>query len=165
MLEEEERRGEHLVDDGREALPALKWVELADHGQTRAAIIEYVRLADHVTFDALMLDFHAYGETSGEFGLALRADTRIVVWTRMSREMADVISELIAAKRLYLNQVDSERYRDSAQRPKLAVIDSVPENKVDAPCWLPVTLRLVPPPGGSRRLARVVRIRLGRSSA
>ncbi len=163
VMEEEVRRGEQQINDGKDALPTHKWIDLAEHGQMRAAIIEYVRLHDHVTFAALMADYATHAETSGEFGLALRADPRVVICTRMSRELADVIADLVAGKRLYLNPVAADRYSEAATRPRLPIVEDVPDEKVETPSWLPVTLRLAPPPGGSRRLSRVVRIRMGKS--
>jgi hypothetical protein len=160
-MDEEERRGEHNVADGSGGPPKLKWIELAEYGQIAPAIVEHVRFHDHVSFDRLVTDFAPYMETTGEFGLVLRADTKAVVWTRMSRELADAVADFVAAKRLYLNPVDLEAY-SGARRPNLHVIKELPDEKLDKPVWLPMTLRLIPPEMGSSKFSRLARIKLGR---
>lgn len=162
VMDEEERRGETQVADGSGGRPLLKWVELAEHGQLAAAIIEYVRFHDQVRWDTLLQDFSQYTTTSGEFGLVLRQETKVVVWTRMSMEIADWLSDFIAKRLVYLNPSSEEVYSD-AKRPSLPVLVNLPEGKkVGKPHWWPLTLRLVPPPSGSGTLGRVARIRLGR---
>ena len=161
IMEEEERRGETSTSDGSRETPKLKWVELAEHGQFAAAIIEYVRFHDNTSWDVLLKDFAEYTTTAGEFGLVLRHDTKIVVWTRMSMEFADWISDFIAKKLIFLTPSDQEKYQGT-KHPVLPEITAVPETKLGKPHWMPLTLRLVPPRGGSGPLARVARIRLGR---
>jgi hypothetical protein len=164
VMEEEKRTGEDRhVDDGANAAIAARWVELADLGQHRAAIIEHVRLHDHVTLDRLQSDFAPYLQTAGNYGLVLRSDTKVVVWNRMSREFVDLLEDVIAGKRLYLNPVALDGYPTESGRPRLPAVESLPESKVDKPVWLPVELRLIPPPEGSARFSRVVRIRMGRA--
>jgi hypothetical protein len=160
-MDEEERKGQQNVADGSGGPPKLKWIELAEYGQIAPAIIEHVRFHDHVTFERLGNDFSSLIETAGEFGLVLRADTKIVVWTRMSRELADMIADFVAGKRLYLNPTALDSYAGQ-RRPNLPVLEAMPDDKLDKPAWLPMTLRLVPPPGGSAKFARLARIKLGR---
>jgi len=161
VMDEEERRGEQNVADGSGGPPKLKWIELAEYGQIAPAIVEHVRFHDHVTFDRLANDFAPYMDTTGEFGLVLRADTKAVVWTRMSRQLADAVADFVAGKRLYLNPVSLEAYA-GAKRPNLMPITGLSDDKLDKPAWIPMTLRLVPPPTGSTRFSRLARIRLGR---
>lgn len=161
VMEAEIRRGEQNVADGSGGPPSLKWKELAEHGQIRAAIVEHVRCYDHVSMAKLLSDFEPYTDTSGDFGLVLRADTKVVVWTRMSKDFADMVSEYIAGRRLYLHAVSRDSY-DGTRHPQLPVLEKIEEDKVSKPMWLPTTLRLLPPQGGSGRLARVARIKLGK---
>ena len=165
VMDEEKRRGEDkAVDDGANATITARWAELADLGQHRSALIEHVRLHDHVDLAKLQADFAPYMETTGVYGLVLRSDKRVVVWNRMSPEFVDLLADVIAGKRLYLNPVPIDKYVDSPQRPKLPSISELPEEKVDSPVWMPVELRLIPPPMGSKRFSRVVRIKMGKAS-
>src|SRR5690606_38142707 len=149
VMEAERRTGEDLhVADGAGAAIAARWVELADLGQHRAALIEHVRLHDHVTLDRLQADFAPYLETAGNYGLVLRSDTKVVVWNRMSREFVDLLEDVVAGKRLYLNPVALDAYSSEGSRPRLPAVERLPEEKVDRPVWLPVELRLIPPPEG-----------------
>ncbi len=161
IMEEEERRGETVTGDGSKGRPQLKWIQLAEHGQFAAAVVEYVRFYDNTRWDKLLQDFTQYTTTSGEFGLVLRHDTKAVVWTRMSMEFADWISDFIAKKLIFLNPTTVENYKD-AKHPTLAVITELTDKKLDKPHWMPFTLRLVPPPMGSSQFGRVARIKLGR---
>jgi hypothetical protein len=161
VMEGEIRRGEQNVADGSGAAPGLKWKELAQHGQIKAAVVEHVRCYDHVSLARLLSDFEQFTETAGEFGLVLRADTKVVVWTRMSKDFADIISEYIAGRRLFLHPATADAY-EGANRPKLPLLEKLEEAKVAKPSWLPTTLRLLPPQGGSGRLARVARIKMGK---
>ncbi len=162
MMDEEERRGETDVADGSGAAPRLKWLELAEYGQIGPAVIEYVRFHDHVAFDRLAADFAPYFDTAGDYGLVLAADTKAVVWTRMSRELADHLSTFVAGKRLYLNPAKPEAYE--LRTLDLATLQNLPAEKLDRPAWMPMTLRLVPPLGGSTRFGRLTRIRHGKRS-
>ena len=163
VMEAEQRTGEDKqVDDGAGAVIAAKWVELADAGQHRAAVIEHVRLHDHVTLAKLQTDFSKYLDTTGTYGLVLRSDTKVVVWNRMSREFVDLLADVIAGKRLYLNPVPVDNYPEKSNRPKLPAVDKLPDDKVNSPVWLPTELRLIPPPMGSKRFSRVARIRMGK---
>jgi len=161
IMEEEERRGETNTSDGSRGKPKLKWIELAEHGQFAAAVIEYVRFHDNTRWDTLLRDFAEYTTTTGEFGLVLRHDTKVVAWTRMSMEFADWISDYVAKKLIFLNPTTAENYSE-AKHPALPVLTTIPETKLDKPHWMPFTLRLVPPSMGSAQFGRVARIRLGR---
>jgi hypothetical protein len=162
IMDEEVRRGEADVADGAQAKLAVRWMELAEHGQIDAAVIEYVRHKDLVTFANLVEDFAPYVDAKGEFGLVLRADTKVVVWTRISQTLADIVANYVAGKRLYLHPADAAAY-GGTRHPSLPVLTQLGDDKVDAPHWLPVTLRLMPPSEGSRRFSRLARIRLGKS--
>lgn len=161
VMEGEIRRGEQNVADGSGGPPELKWKDLAQHGQIRAAIVEHIRCYDHVTLARLLADFEKYTETAGEFGLVLKADTKVVVWTRMSKDFADMISEYIAGRRLFLHPATADAF-EGAKKPQLSVLEKLDDEKVAKPSWLPTTLRLQPPQGGSGKLARVARIKLGK---
>ncbi|HVJ87906.1 MAG TPA: AAA family ATPase [Caulifigura sp.] len=160
MMDEEERRGETNVADGSGGAPKLKWLELAEYGQIGPAMIEYVRFHDHVPLDQLVTDFAKFTETSGEYGLVLNADTKAVVWTRMSREVADQLAAFVAGKRLYLNPTKPDTYEQ--RKLELPTLANLPAEKLDRPAWMPMTLRLVPPVGGSSRYGRLARIKLGK---
>ncbi|MBX3443644.1 MAG: AAA family ATPase [Planctomyces sp.] len=158
VMDEEERRGEAV--DPRGVLQKPKWQELAEYGQINAAIVEHVRFHDHVTLDRLLSDLAPHQETGGDFGLVLRSDTKVVVWTRMSREIADLLADLVSGKRLFLNPCAADAY--GGRRPALPALEAPPEEKLDRPGWLPMALRLVPPPEGSGRYSRLARIKLGK---
>jgi SpoVK/Ycf46/Vps4 family AAA+-type ATPase len=160
IMEEEERRGETNVKDGSGAAPKLKWMELAEHGQIGPAVVEHIRFYDNVTFDRLLADFAKYTETAGEFGLVLKADTKVVVWTRMTQEMADILADFVLKKRVFLNPATSEPY-GSAKKPNLPVLTAITEDKVEKPSWMPTVMRLVPPREGSAKYSRLARIRMG----
>ncbi len=160
VMEAEERRGE-APEPEKLAIP--KWVQLAEHGQLQAAVCEHVRYYDHVTWDKLVHDFSNYTETSGEYGLVLRSDPKIVIWTRLSRDLADTLSEYIAGKRLYLHPVTLEEYYQNVSHPALPVISRLPEDRIDRPVWMPTTFRLLPPSTGSGRFGKVARIKLGKN--
>jgi hypothetical protein len=123
-------------------------------------MIEYVRFHDHVPLDQLVTDFAKFTETSGEYGLVLNADTKAVVWTRMSREVADQLAAFVAGKRLYLNPTKPDTYEQ--RKLELPTLANLPAEKLDRPAWMPMTLRLVPPVGGSSRYGRLARIKLGK---
>jgi ATP-dependent 26S proteasome regulatory subunit len=161
IMDEETRRGETNVDDGAHARIRVRWMELAEFGQIDAALIEYVRWKEFVTFAQIVEDFAPHTETKGDYGLVLRGDTKVVVWTRMSQSLADIVSNYVAGKRLYLHPAEIEAYA-GAWHPTLPPIANVGEDKVEKPHWLPTTLRLVPPAEGSRKFSRVARIKMGK---
>lgn len=161
VLEDEERRGEVAKPA---SLPTPKWKLLAEFGQLGAAIVEHVRVVDHVTWNRLLDDLSPLIDLRGEFGLVLRSDPKVVVWTRISEQLADVISDLVDRRRLYLHVVDSLQNYEGAVRPTLTPLPEIPQSRVDRAMWLPTTLRLLPPKSGSGRLSQLTRIRLGRKS-
>jgi hypothetical protein len=161
IMEEEERRGEVDVADGAGAPPKHKWLELAEHGQLEAALVEYVRFRDAATFQQLETDFAEHMETSGDFGLVLRHDPKIVLWTRISQDLADLVSKFLTGKRLYLHPAGAEAY-EGGRKLTLPVVSAVEDEKRAKPGWLPATLRLFPPAEGSARLSRVARIRMAK---
>ena len=150
IMQAEERRGETGVSDGADAKIQVRWKELAEYGQLDAAVIENVRFRDVTTFTRLVEDFAPYCDPKGEFGLVLRADTKVVIWTRMSQQLADIVSEFISAKRIYLHPADPSLYA-GGWHPALPPIQSVGEDKLAKPHWLPTTLRLIPAADGSRK--------------
>ncbi|MFV0443422.1 MAG: AAA family ATPase [Planctomycetaceae bacterium] len=159
IMEAEERRGETGVQDGADAQVQVRWKELAEYGQLDAAVIEYVRFRDITTFARLVEDFGPYCDPKGEFGLVLRADTKVVVWTRISQQLADIVADFVAGKRLYLHAVEADQY-EGVWHPQLPVMTTVGEDKTERPHWLPMTLRLVPLANGNRKFGRLARIRL-----
>jgi hypothetical protein len=162
IMEEEERKGEANVADGADGKVLIRWTELAELGQVDAAVLEYVRYKDLATFAQLSEELSKHMETKGEYGLALRADPRIVVWTRMSRELADVVLKYVESKRMYLHAVPAATY-EGVWHPALPAVAGVGEERVEKPHWLPALLRLLPPAEGSRKLGRLARIKLGKS--
>ncbi len=96
MLEEEQRHVDFLQEE-EEAKE--QWMELAEHGQLNAAIIEYLRRCDAAPFCKIQDDFAPFMTTTGEQGLALRADPNVVLWSGMGQELAELLSSLIAQRR------------------------------------------------------------------
>jgi len=161
VMEEEERRGETSTADGAGAAISHRWMELAEHGLLDAALVEYVRYRESAPFNRLETDFAQFMETSGEFGLVLKHDPKAVLWTRMSRELADLISKFLQGKRLYLHPCPATVY-DSGRKLTLPPLESLPDERLDKPAWLPATLKLIPSAEGSARYSRIARIRMGK---
>jgi ATP-dependent 26S proteasome regulatory subunit len=160
MLDEEHRRGETMLEGAPS--PKGKWADLAQYGQLKAAIVEYVRSQDNVTFPQLQEDFAEYLETTGEQGLALRSDHNVVLWVGMSRELAEVLSKIIDAKRLYLHPAEEKAYESGQKLARLKLLPELPPTALKQPGWLPVFLRDRPPAAGSGRFGRVTRVKLSR---
>ena len=159
VMEEEERRGEAPE---QEKIEVPKWIQLAEHGQIQAAIVEHIRLHDHVNWEQLSRDLKEYTPTSGEYGLVLRSDPQVVIWNRMSRTWADMLSSYLNGKRFYLHPVPADEF--TGPRPQLPVLETLPDERIDRPVWFPTKFRLLPPATGSGRLGRVARIRMKASS-
>jgi hypothetical protein len=159
MLEEEQRQAEFL-DEEEQAKE--QWMELAEHGQLNAAIIEYLRRCDAAPFSKIQDDFAPFMTTTGEQGLSLRADPNVVLWSGMSQQLAELLSSLIAQRRIYLHAVGVGVYKALGKAVKLPVIETLAEGKQPRPVWMPTAFRLLPPEGGSGRFARVARIKLSR---
>jgi hypothetical protein len=157
---DEEHRGGRLYDSDEEE--TAEWVALAEHGQLNAALAEFVRHRDHVTFPQLQQAFADYLDTEGEQGLALRSDPNVVLWVGMSRDLAELLSKLIANKRLFVHPTSPERYQSDGHALKLPLLNELPEDRLSRPAWLPVCFRDLPPEGGTGRFARVARMRLSR---
>jgi hypothetical protein len=162
VMEQEIRRGETKVADGAGVIPEHKWKELAEHGLLDAALVELVRVYDALPLNKLEAEFNAYMPTMGEYGLSLKGNSRVVVWTRISKDLADLVIRFIEGKRLYLHPATVEAYA-SGRRLTLRALEELPADKLEEPAWLPTTLRLIPSGLGSR-LSRVARIRMGRMS-
>lgn len=160
MLEEEQRQKEFSGDE--EEVAKEKWMELAEHGQHNAAVIEYLRRCDMGLFPKMQDDFAPFLTTTGEQGLALRADPNVVLWSGMSQEFATLLSTLISQRRIYIHQVPAAEYKDLGKGMKLPVGEKVGDEKQARPIWMPAGFRLLPPAGGSSRFARVARIKLSR---
>ena len=159
MLEEEQRHAQFL--DEAEAAKE-QWMELAEHGQLNAAVIEYLRRCDAAPFPKLQEDFAPFLTTTGEQGLALRADPNVVLWSGMSQELAELLSSLIAQRRIYIHATGIDMYKALGKALKLPVVEKLDETKQARPVWMPAAFRLLPPEGGSGRFARVARIKLSR---
>jgi len=159
MLEDEQRHAQFLEEEEE---TKEQWMELAEHGQLNAAIGEYLRRCDAAPFCKIQDDFGAFMTTTGEQGLALRADPNIVLWSGMSQELAELLSSLIAQRRIYLHASGVDVYKELGKAVKLPVLEAMTEDKQPRPVWLPTVLRLLPPEGGSGRFARVARIKLSR---
>jgi hypothetical protein len=159
MLEEEQRHAQFL-EETEEAKE--QWMELAEHGQLNAAVIEYLRRCDVAPFPKLQEDFAPFLTTTGEQGLALRADPNVVLWSGMSQELAELLSSLIAQRRIYIHATGIDVYKALGKAVKLPVVETLDETKQARPVWLPTAFRLLPPEGGSGRFARVARIKLSK---
>ena len=157
VMEEEERRGEvtELAPP-----PRPKWLELAEHGQLGIALVEYVRLHDTVTWHRMMADFSQFVGTDGEYGLVLRADPKLVVWTRIGRKFCDLLIDYISGRRIYLHAAEAKIY-EGQPHPQLPVA-TPSESKSEKPGWAPTVIRLLPPRDASHSYNRVARIRLTR---
>ena len=156
MLEDEDRAISRDVK--QEA--TVKWHDLADLGQTGAAVCEFVRAASEVTFVELQTTFEEFGETSGDQGLALRADPNIVLWSGMSAEFATVLGKLIREKKLYVKPIRANRYDDDAL--KLPILEKFSKGRLERPYWLPATLVDHQPDNSNSKLERVTRMKLTR---
>jgi hypothetical protein len=159
MLEDEQRHAQFLEE---EEAAKEQWMELAEHGQLNAAVIEYLRRCDAAPFCKIQDDFAPFMTTSGEQGLALRADPNVVLWSGMSQALAELLSSLIAQRRIYLHMIGVDAYKALGKAVKLPVIEAMADAKQARPVWMPTAFRLLPPEGGSGRFARVARIKLSR---
>lgn len=160
MLEEEQRDAEFLDDDEEKAKE--QWMELAEHGQLNAAVGEYLRRCDAALFPNLQDDFAPFLTTAGDQGLALRSDPNVVLWSGMSQELATLLSTLISQRRIYVHAAPAEGYKQLGKTIKLPVVENLGDDKQPRPVWMPASIRLLPPEGGSSRFARVARIKLSR---
>ena len=159
MLEEEQRHADFLDD---EEAPKEQWMELAEHGQLNAAVVEYLRRCDVALFPKIQDDFSPFLTTAGDQGLALRADSNVVLWSGMSQEFATLLSTLISQRRIYIHPATIEAYKELGKVQKLPIVEKLEDAKHPRPVWMPAGFRLVPPQGGSSRFARVARIKLSR---
>jgi hypothetical protein len=159
MLEEEQRHG-HVALEDDDADRKESWQRLAEHGQLNAAVVDYLRLNGQATFPKLQQDFAGVMPTTGDIGLALRTDPKVVLWSGLSAELAELLSTLVASKRVYLNPTDVEPYKQSGKLPPLRLVTELTEQRQALPGWLPVVFKLTPPLGGSGKFGRVARIRL-----
>lgn len=170
MIEDEEREvhegfakaGALALNPVKDEAPKESWAALAEHGQLPSAAVELTRLRDKVTWCDLQQAFGPYMPAEGEYGLALKSDPKIILWTGLSLELADLISQLLGSRRLYLHPVELETYRAAGRGLKLPVLTEIPPERLAKPHWMPVSLRVVPTPGGSSRFGRVAKIRLAK---
>ena len=161
VMEEETRRGEAPKPEADEV---PKWLQLAQHGQIPAAVIDYLQEHNHATWSKLLNDFEAYVEVRGQYGIVLRSDPKIVIWTRMSREIVDILLDFISGRRLYLHPTPVEEYPDES-RLNLPALTELPEERVTSPAWMPTDLRLMPRSEGTGRYGRVARIKMGKTKS
>ncbi len=163
MLEDEQRHSlaGHGVELPEKALAT--WAALAKHGQLKAAVTEFVRDNGETLFPVLQEAMQEYMPTTGEQGLASRANPNTVLWTGMSQELCTAIVELIDSKRLYLHPVDVKDYQALQKGVKLPVIHEPTDEKLPRPSWLPSALRNAPHPIHSAKLSRIARMRLKQS--
>jgi len=159
MLEEEQRQAQFLEEEEESKEP---WMELAEHGQLNAAVVEYLRGCDIAPFPKIQDDFAPFLTTAGDQGLALRSDPNVVLWSGISQDLAGLLSTLIAQRRIYVNPATADVYKALGKGLKLPVIEKLDDAKQSRPVWLPATIRLLPPTGGTGRFARVARIKLSR---
>lgn len=161
MLEEEQRHA--ALAPSEESVQAQEaWSSLADHGQLNAAVIEYLRRNGQAIFPQFQQDFAKWMPPTGELGLALKSDPNIVLWAGMGKEITDVLSELVSARRVYLHPCSADGYKQANKTLPFPLVDPIPDDRLARPGWLPVVFKLVPPAGGAGRLARVARIKINR---
>jgi hypothetical protein len=139
-----------------------QWRTLAQSGDISAAVLEYVRQHDAATLAQIQAAFAEFTSTSGEQGLALRADPNLILWLGLSQEFAGDLAKLISNKRLYLRVAEASAFGDSAAEIKLPKLTSLPDNKVSKPAWLPTTLTDLAPDEPDPRLERVARMMLAK---
>lgn len=159
---EEEQRDAALAPPDPKGTPPEAWVSLAEHGQMNAAVIEYLRRHGSAVFPQLQSDFARWLPTGGGLGLALKSDLNILLWAGLSKEFVEVLIELISSRRIYVHPAGIRPYEQLQKTLPFPQLAEVPEEKLSRAGWLPSVLRLMPPPGGSGRLARVARIKLMR---
>lgn len=147
------------VDEEETSLPA--WAQLAHSGQLKAALVEYVRTDGDVLFPELAQALSRYMETSGDQGLAARANPNTVLWAGMSQQLCELICELVSSKRLYIHPTDPERYKAAQQSIRLPLLKEPTDNRLPRAAWLPSSLRCAPHPVHAARLARIGRMKLG----
>lgn len=139
-----------------------EWKAPAQNGDLPTALLEYVRVHDGVTIPQLQSAFAEFVATTGEQGLSLRSDPNLILWLGLSAEFAGEISKLISNKRLYLRVVDASDFGDSSAEIKLPKLNSLPDNKVSKPAWLPTCLTDLAPDEPDSRLERVARMMLAK---
>ncbi len=139
-----------------------RWKTIAQSGDIPLALLEYVRTHDGTTIPQLQSAFTEFTSTSGEQGLALRADPNLVLWLGLSQEFAGELSKLISNKRLFLRLADASVFGDSANEIKLPRMTALPDNKVSKPAWLPTCLTDLAPNEPDPRLERVARMMLAK---
>ncbi|TXT28813.1 MAG: ATPase AAA, partial [Planctomycetota bacterium] len=139
-----------------------EWKTPAQNGDLPTALLEYVRAHDGATIPQMQSAFAEFGSTTGEQGLALRADPNLILWLGLSAEFAGELSKLISNKRLYLRIADASAFGDSASEIKLPKLTSLPDNKVSKPAWLPTCLTDLAPDQPDPRLERVARMMLAK---
>jgi len=164
MLEDEQRHG--LTGGYNVPVPEKElatWAALAKHGQLKAAVTEFVRDHGETLFPVLQDTFADYLATTGELGLASRANPNTVFWSGMSQELCQIVADLVSSKRLYLHPVAVEEYQRLQKSLKLPVIHEPTDNKLARPSWLPSALRTSPHPIHAGRLSRIARMRLKQS--
>jgi len=140
------------------------WQSMAEEGQVRAALLQYVSTVGEVTFDQIQTDFTPLVESTGEFGLALRADPHIVIWEGMSADIAAPLARLISDRKLYMHPVTADQYRSAEGQISIPRLPAMPDNRVSRASWLPVTVSVVSPDEVDERLCRVARMKLSRKA-
>jgi hypothetical protein len=160
MLEDEQRHAAQSQDVAPQEKAVAKWAALAQHGQINAAVTEYVRENGETLFPALQEAFREYLPTTGDQGLASRANPNTVLWSGMSQELCQILVDLVASKRLYLHPVALEEYQKLQKSVKLPVIHEPTDEKLPRPSWLPSALRTAPHPVHAAKLSRIARMRL-----
>ena len=160
VLDEEQRRGDA---SGGQVAAKPKWQTLAASGQLETALVEYIRAVDAPTFVRLVTDFAPFTEVAGDYALVLKADPKLVIWTRLSQPLTDLIANLVGARRMYLHPVAQTAYAGT-KHPTLPFLSSIPESEVAKPHWLPTTLRIVPAVGASK-LGKLSKVKLNKPAS
>lgn len=139
-----------------------KWVALLQEGDVMGAVADYVKENDETTIPELQETFAKHLETTGDQGIALRADPNIVLWLGLGGELASAISKLIGGQKLFLHESDAHRFGSKIEQIKIPMLESMPDERAPRPMWLPAVLSDVAPESPDARFARVARMKLSK---
>ena len=136
---------------------------MAAAGQLKAGIVEFIRGDGDVLFPELAAAMQPYMEVTGDQGLASRSNPNTVLWAGCSKELCELICELVSSKRIYVHPTDVERYKSIQKIIRLPILKEPTDEKLPRAAWLPSALRTAPHPVHSARLSRIGRMKLGGS--
>ncbi len=139
-----------------------RWVTLLQEGDVMGAVADFVQSNEDATIPELQEAFAKHMETSGDQGIALRADPNVVLWLGLGGELASAISKLIGGQKLFLHESDAHRFGPKIGEIKIPILESMPDDKAPRPMWLPAVLSDAAPEKPDQRFARVARMKLSK---